>query len=69
MRTECNPDQLLFAPVEGRAVVASLGVRSPPMPARCYLAPQIAPLISWGALPPASLTRAIPSASSMRLQP
>ena len=23
MRTECNPDQLLFAPVEGRAVVAS----------------------------------------------
>ena len=23
MRTECNPDQLLFAPVEGRSVVAS----------------------------------------------
>jgi hypothetical protein len=23
MRTECNPDQLAFAPVEGRAVVAS----------------------------------------------
>jgi hypothetical protein len=23
MRTECNPDQLVFAPVEGRAVVAS----------------------------------------------
>ena len=23
MQTECNPDQLLFAPVDGRAVVAS----------------------------------------------
>jgi hypothetical protein len=63
MPTQCNPERLVFAPVEGRSVVASFtgGAITSDAGGPCYLEPRAAPSAWSSASPRASRMPAPPT--------